>query len=245
MLNSWEHELQHFQPHTFLTYIHYGDAETRNQTFQIFIQQLQRSQERSFKVAMCITTYDMILKDKYLFMKFNQATCKSHKKLSLQYMVIDEAHRLKNKRSMLFHVLSSLQSERRLLLTGTPLQNSLPELWSLLSFLVPELFDQEEQLQQWFNRPFVSDDSDESEAEDDDIVMITTGEEEKEVKDGVSHFNSLESNDKSGIRHLSAVCIHSDFTVSSCLLYSLFQSEQEETANKEKEIGHLVSIIYF
>eukprot|EP01039_Chlorochromonas_danica_P003113 gene3113-3408_t len=74
--------------------------------------------------------------------------------------VQDEAHRLKNKSARLVSVLRGLPCRHRLLLTGTPLQNSLPELWALLTFLLPDLFHHEDDLLTWFNRPFESDDED-------------------------------------------------------------------------------------
>lgn len=57
------------------------------------------------------------------------------------YIVVDEGHRIKNLNCKLVRELKSYQSANRLLLTGTPLQNNLSELWSLLNFLMPDLFD--------------------------------------------------------------------------------------------------------
>lgn len=55
---------------------------------------------------------------------------KSHlKKINWQYIVIDEAHRIKNENSMLSQIVRILQSKNRMLITGTPLQNNLHELW--------------------------------------------------------------------------------------------------------------------
>jgi SWI/SNF-related matrix-associated actin-dependent regulator of chromatin subfamily A protein 2/4 len=45
-------------------------------------------------------------------------------------------------------------SPRRLLLSGTPLQNNLPELWSLLNFLLPSIFKSVKTFEDWFNAPF-------------------------------------------------------------------------------------------
>ena len=67
-----------------------------------------------------------------------------------RYIVIDEAHRIKNERSVLSQVVRWLHSDRRLLLTGTPLQNNLHELWALLNFLVPSVFSSADDFDAWF-----------------------------------------------------------------------------------------------
>lgn len=54
------------------------------------------------------------------------------------FLGVDEAHRLKNDDSLLYKTLIDFKSNHRLLITGTPLQNSLKELWSLLHFIMPE-----------------------------------------------------------------------------------------------------------
>ena len=76
-----------------------------------------------------VTSYEMILREKSVFKKFNW-----------QYMVIDEAHRIKNEESKLSLVIREMKTANRLLLTGTPLQNNLHELWALLNFLLPKVF---------------------------------------------------------------------------------------------------------
>jgi hypothetical protein len=66
------------------------------------------------------------------------------------YVVVDEGHRLKNAGCRLVAALRSYRAERRLLLTGTPLQNNLAELWALLNFLEPELFESAADFDAWF-----------------------------------------------------------------------------------------------
>ena len=70
-------------------------------------------------------------------------------------MVIDEGHRMKNHSCKLTQTLEKCYSApRRLLLTGTPLQNNLPELWSLLNFLLPNVFKSSQNFEEWFAAPF-------------------------------------------------------------------------------------------
>jgi SNF2 family DNA or RNA helicase len=57
-----------------------------------------------------------------------------------RYLVLDEGHRIKNEKTALYERLRVVKAQRKLLLTGTPLQNNLHELWALLHFLHPELF---------------------------------------------------------------------------------------------------------
>lgn len=61
-----------------------------------------------------------------------------------EYLILDEAQRIKNKDSVLSRDLRTFNTKNRILLTGTPLQNNLTELWSLLNFLMPKLFESSE-----------------------------------------------------------------------------------------------------
>ncbi|KAF8522793.1 SNF2 family N-terminal domain-containing protein [Hysterangium stoloniferum] len=81
------------------------------------------------KFEVCITSYEMCLREKNVFKNF-----------SFSYIVIDEAHRIKNVDSILSHIVRVFISSGRMLITGTPLQNNLQELFSLLNFICPEIF---------------------------------------------------------------------------------------------------------
>lgn len=89
----------------------------------------------------CITSYEMILREK------------SHlKKFAWEYIIIDEAHRIKNEESSLAQMVRMFNSRSRLLITGTPLQNNLHELWALLNFLLPDVFGDSAAFDDWFSQ---------------------------------------------------------------------------------------------
>ena len=71
-------------------------------------------------------------------------------------MVLDEAQFIKNFKTKRWQILLNLHSRWRLLLTGTPLQNDVIELWSLLHFLMPKLFGSHSDFQEWFSTPLHS-----------------------------------------------------------------------------------------
>lgn len=79
----------------------------------------------------------------------------SYVQIRWKYMIVDEGHRMKNHHCKLTQVLNThYVAPRRILLTGTPLQNKLPELWALLNFLLPTIFKSCSTFEQWFNAPF-------------------------------------------------------------------------------------------
>lgn len=73
--------------------------------------------------------------------------------MNWRYLILDEAHHIKNFQSQRWQTLLGFNSRRRLLLTGTPLQNNLMELWSLLHFLMPVVFQSHAQFKEWFGTP--------------------------------------------------------------------------------------------
>ena len=91
------------------------------------------------KWDICVTSFEMVITEKACLKRFHW-----------RYIIIDEAHRIKNENSRLSVVLRTLKCNNRLLITGTPLQNNLHELWALLNFLLPELFHDAEQFDDWF-----------------------------------------------------------------------------------------------
>jgi len=130
-LDNWKREFERWIPEIDV-FVLQGAKEERHQLIS------ERLVDEKFDV--CITSYEMILREK------------SHlKKFAWEYIIIDEAHRIKNEESSLSQIIRMFNSRNRLLITGTPLQNNLHELWALLNFLLPDVFGDSEAFDQWFN----------------------------------------------------------------------------------------------
>ncbi|KAL6475282.1 hypothetical protein MHYP_G00163220 [Metynnis hypsauchen] len=132
MLN-WEMELKRWCPgFKILTY--YGSQKERKLKRQGW------TKPNAFHV--CITSYKLVLQDHQAF-----------RRKSWRYLILDEAQNIKNFKSQRWQSLLNFNSHRRLLLTGTPLQNSLMELWSLMHFLMPHVFQSHREFKEWFSNP--------------------------------------------------------------------------------------------
>lgn len=135
-LSNWMLEFDRWAP-SVVKVAYKGSPNLRRQLSQ---------QLRSSKFNVLITTYEYVIKDKAVLAK-----------IRWKYMIIDEGHRMKNHHCKLTQILNTHYSApHRLLLTGTPLQNKLPELWALLNFLLPSIFKSCNTFEQWFNAPFAT-----------------------------------------------------------------------------------------
>ncbi|KAG2009046.1 SNF2-family ATP dependent chromatin remodeling factor snf21 [Coprinopsis cinerea AmutBmut pab1-1] len=119
-LQNWAREFEKWTP-DFNVALLTGSKEERAEIIAT------RLLPQDFEV--CITSYEICLIEKGALKKF-----------SFEYIVIDEAHRIKNVDSILSQIVRSFMSRGRLLITGTPLQNNLKELFALLNFICPEIF---------------------------------------------------------------------------------------------------------
>jgi hypothetical protein len=158
VLPGWESELNFWAPS--INKIAYaGPPEERRKLFKEMIV------HQKFNVL--LTTYE------YLMNKHDRPKLS---KIQWHYIIIDEGHRIKNASCKLNADLKHYRSSHRLLLTGTPLQNNLEELWALLNFLLPNIFNSSEDFSQWFNKPFESNgDSSTEEAllsEEENLLII-------------------------------------------------------------------------
>ncbi|KAL5112588.1 hypothetical protein TcWFU_007784 [Taenia crassiceps] len=137
-ISSWQKEIELWSPGLNLV-VYVGDHVSRQ-----FIREHEWSRaagvggrrQQMLKFNICMTTYEILLKDRSWLGQVSWAA-----------LVVDEAHRLKNDASQLYKALFAFETNTRLLITGTPLQNSLKELWSLLHFLMPGHFDNWEEFE--------------------------------------------------------------------------------------------------
>jgi SWI/SNF-related matrix-associated actin-dependent regulator of chromatin subfamily A member 5 len=118
-LGNWENEFNKWCPEI-RTFRFHGDKDERAE---------QKEKMKKGKFDVCLTTFQIAMIESNAL-----------KKLNWHVLIVDEAHRLKNENSKLFQELNQLKTRARLLLTGTPLQNNLHELWALLFFLLPDIF---------------------------------------------------------------------------------------------------------
>uniref|UniRef100_A0A671FUI0 Chromodomain-helicase-DNA-binding protein 1-like n=3 Tax=Rhinolophus ferrumequinum TaxID=59479 RepID=A0A671FUI0_RHIFE len=124
VLSNWKEEMERFAPG--LCCVAYtGDKEERTH--------VQQDLTQASRFHVLLATYEVCLKDASFLKSF-----------SWSMLVVDEAHRLKNQSSLLHKTLSEFSVVFRLLLTGTPIQNKLQELYALLSFVEPDIFPREQ-----------------------------------------------------------------------------------------------------
>ncbi len=135
-MTNWGLEFEKWAPS--VVKVEYKGAPTQRKNIQ--------QQVKHGKFNVMLTTYEYIIKDRSFLSK-----------IKWLYMIIDEGHRMKNSHSKLTTVLTQYYNTRfRLILTGTPLQNNLPELWALLNFVLPHIFNSSKTFDEWFNAPFAN-----------------------------------------------------------------------------------------
>ncbi|CEG70965.1 hypothetical protein RMATCC62417_06772 [Rhizopus microsporus] len=135
-LANWVNEFKRFTP-TINVLLYHGTKEERQHMIN---RKMSKKKETSFEFPVIVTSYEIVMNDRKYLQRYNW-----------KYIVVDEGHRIKNMNCRLIRELKSYASANRLLLTGTPLQNNLAELWSLLNFLLPDIFDDLDMFQSWFD----------------------------------------------------------------------------------------------
>jgi SNF2 family DNA or RNA helicase len=126
LLANWQEECHKFAPDLIFSVYHGKHRDTKIWP----------------NVHLVITSYGMIQRQPELF-----------KKSKFSHLILDEAQLIKNFQSQKSKVLKSLQATQRLCLTGTPMENHLGELWSLLDFSVPQLLGNRQQFKKIYQKP--------------------------------------------------------------------------------------------
>ncbi|XP_037759594.1 lymphoid-specific helicase isoform X3 [Chelonia mydas] len=134
-LPNWISEFKRFTPEIPIMLYHGAQQERRK-----LVQKIHR-REGSLQIhPVVITSFEIAMRDRnalqHCFWK---------------YLIVDEGHRIKNMNCRLIRELKRFNADNKLLLTGTPLQNNLAELWSLLNFLLPDVFDDLKSFESWFD----------------------------------------------------------------------------------------------
>ncbi|KAJ8029454.1 Chromodomain-helicase-DNA-binding protein 2 [Holothuria leucospilota] len=136
-MTSWQREFETWsQDVNVVVYI--GDLNSRNVIREH--EWCHNGNRNKLKFNAILTTYEILLKDKSFLGSISWAA-----------LVVDEAHRLKNDDSLLYKTLKDFETFHRLLITGTPLQNSLKDLWSLLHFIMPQCFPAWDEFEERFS----------------------------------------------------------------------------------------------
>lgn len=131
---NWVDEFHRWTPDIPVVLYHGSKPERE----EIRRKQLRNPSSKDFPVV--CTSYEICMNDRKFLADYGW-----------KFIIIDEGHRIKNMNCRLIRELQSYQSANRLLITGTPLQNNLSELWSLLHFLMPDIFDKLESFESWFD----------------------------------------------------------------------------------------------
>ncbi|HAC64962.1 MAG TPA: ATP-dependent helicase [Cyanothece sp. UBA12306] len=131
VLNNWEREVKKFAP-TLSTMIHHGDKRKKGKTF---VKQVQNKN-------LVITSYSLVFRD-----------AKTLEQIAWQGVVLDEAQNIKNSQAKQSQAVRKLNADFRIALTGTPVENRLAELWSILDFLNPNFLGTKQFFQRRFATP--------------------------------------------------------------------------------------------
>ncbi|KAH3904140.1 chromatin-remodeling ATPase INO80 [Parastagonospora nodorum] len=142
-LHNWQQEIAKFVPD--LNVIPYwGTAKDRKVLRKLWDRKhVTYTRDSPFHVV--VSSYQLVVQDAQYFQK-----------MRWQYMILDEAQAIKSSNSSRWKSLLNFHSRNRLLLTGTPIQNNMQELWALLHFIMPSLFDSHDEFSEWFSKDIES-----------------------------------------------------------------------------------------
>lgn len=142
-LHNWQQEISKFVP-TLKALPYWGNVKDRA-VLRKFWNRKQISYNRDAPFHVLVTSYQLVVSDEKYFQR-----------VKWQYMILDEAQAIKSSSSIRWKTLLGFNCRNRLLLTGTPVQNSMQELWALLHFIMPSLFDSHDEFSEWFSKDIES-----------------------------------------------------------------------------------------
>ena len=142
-LHNWQQEITRFIP-DLKVLPYWGTAKDRKVLRKFWDRKhITYTKESPFHVL--VTSYQLVVMDTQYFQK-----------IKWQYMILDEAQAIKSSQSSRWKSLLGFHCRNRLLLTGTPIQNNMQELWALLHFIMPSLFDSHDEFSDWFSKDIES-----------------------------------------------------------------------------------------
>ncbi|MEJ1276414.1 helicase lymphoid specific [Cricetulus griseus] len=134
-LPNWMAEFKRFTPEI-PTMLYHGTRQERRK----LVRNIHKKQGTLQIHPVVITSFEIAMRDQNALQH-----------CYWKYLIVDEGHRIKNMKCRLIRELKRFNADNKLLLTGTPLQNNLSELWSLLNFLLPDVFDDLKSFESWFD----------------------------------------------------------------------------------------------
>ncbi|TSK22805.1 Lymphoid-specific helicase [Bagarius yarrelli] len=141
-LPNWINEFRRFTPEVPVMLYH-GSQKERME----LVKKIRKPQGPLHMCPVVVTSFEISMIDRKYLQRFHW-----------KYLIVDEGHRIKNLNCRLVQELKMLPTDNKLLLTGTPLQNNLSELWSLLNFLLPDVFDDLKSFESWFDISTITSD---------------------------------------------------------------------------------------
>ena len=142
-ITNWVKEFNKFAPNL-PAVLYHGSQKDRMDIRQKYLNEVHEIEEMFSTPRKArnifVTSFEIAMNDRTFFQR-----------VQWRYIVVDEGHRLKNTNCRLIRELRQYRSINRLLLTGTPLQNNMDELWSLLNFVMPDIFDDLRIFRSWFD----------------------------------------------------------------------------------------------
>ena len=138
-LHNWQQEITRFVPS--IKVLPYWGAAKDRKILRKFWDRKHITYNRESQFHVLVTSYQLVVQDTAYFQK-----------VKWQYMILDEAQAIKSSQSARWKSLLGFHCRNRLLLTGTPIQNNMQELWALLHFIMPSLFDSHDEFSEWFSK---------------------------------------------------------------------------------------------